>query len=121
MVGRHLEILFNKGVISKKLYLETRKFINVRNDVMHKRWDGTIKQFRKICDFGICLNNFYCSLAHDFYEFDDVKKGSKIIDYNICYDVLANKNGKIVTVKHKRNAKLFNILEKIIEQCKKSP
>jgi len=34
-------------------FQETRKFLKCENDVVHRRWDGTIRDFRKVCKLGL--------------------------------------------------------------------
>ena len=70
MAGRYLQFLKDNGIIDQKIYETTRRFIDVRNDINHHRWDGTIKSFRSVCNLGIKLEGFFSHITYDFLEFE---------------------------------------------------
>ena len=116
LVGAQLKLLWENGIIDFGLYRITQRFISIRNDVVHRRWDGSIKKFRKECYFGIQAGNAFGDLMYDFLDFDTKNSpNDPLREFEVVSDVFMTEDGKIETVDHKPNIELFKKLELLQE------
>jgi len=107
--GSLLRALEESGIVNLSQLRDTKRFIRVRNDVVHNRWDGTINEFRGICDLGLTLRSKYGTLASDFAEYE-MTHG---IGFGIgeARDVIVGEKGEVHLREHVTNRLLFRRLQ----------